>query len=36
MENKGFFSNAFNVALTLAGLALTIWVASMAWKKGQK
>lgn len=34
-KTKGFFQSATGVALSLAILGLTVWVASKAWKKGQ-
>ncbi len=36
MEGKNFFKTAGGIALSLAVLFATVWVASKAWKKGQK
>ncbi len=35
-DGKKFLSTAGGVALSLAVLFATVWVASKAWKKGQK
>lgn len=36
MEKKNFFGSALGLAVTAAVLFGTIWVASKAWKAGQK
>ena len=36
MENKSFFQDTVNVAVSVAVLFGVIWVASRAWKSGQK
>lgn len=33
---KNFFTTAGGLVLSLAVLGVTVWVASMAWKKGQE
>lgn len=34
--NKEFFKSAGGIAISLGVLFATIWVASKAWKEGQK
>jgi hypothetical protein len=36
MEKKNFFGTALGLAVTAAVIFGTVWVASRAWKKGQK
>lgn len=36
MEKKNFFGTTLGIALTAAVLFGTVWVASRAWKAGQK
>jgi len=35
-ESKGFFQTATGIAISVGVLFVTIWIASKAWKAGQK
>lgn len=34
--NQNFFKSTLGIVVSLAVLGATVWVASKAWKKGQK